>query len=42
MSDLYCGAAWMGDQLGRITGEGMSYVQGKNTWEAVEISAAIS
>jgi len=31
----------MGDQLGRITGDGMSCVRGKNTCEALEISSAI-
>ena len=31
----------MNDQLGRIAGEGMSGVRGKNTCEAPEIFAAI-
>ena len=31
----------MGDQLGRITGEGMSCIRRKNTCEVPEISSAI-
>ena len=31
----------MGDQLGRITGDGMSCTHRKNTCEALEMSSAI-